>query len=59
LFTTRPCSVRIDLGPGPSRGRTLIDRWGSTGDPANATLLETLDADGFFAFLGHRLSLLP
>jgi purine nucleosidase len=23
LFTTRSCSIRIDLGPGPSRGRTL------------------------------------
>ncbi len=59
LFTARPCSVRVDLGPGPSRGRTLIDRWGRTGDPLNATVLETLDADGFFALLGQRLANLP
>lgn len=59
LFTERACSVRMDLGPGPSRGRTLIDRWNRTGDPANAVVLETLDAPGFFDLLGRRLSLLP
>src|SRR5271166_2318704 len=59
LFTARLCSVRIDLGPGPGRGRTLIDRWRRTGDPLNATVLETLDVDGFFDFLGQRLALLP
>jgi purine nucleosidase len=59
LFTARACSVRMDLGPGPGRGRTVIDRWDRTGDPPNATVLETLDADGFFALLGHRLAQLP
>jgi purine nucleosidase len=59
LFTTRACSVRMDLGPGPGRGRTLIDRWGRTGDPLNALVLETLDADGFFVLLGQRLARLP
>lgn len=59
LFTTRACSVRMDLGPGPSRGRTLIDRWGRTGDKLNAMVLETVDADGLFNLLGQRLALLP
>lgn len=59
LFTTRPCSVRVDLGPGPGRGRTLIDRWGRTDDPLNAIVLETVDADALFDFLGQRLALLP
>jgi purine nucleosidase len=59
LFTGRDCSVRVDLGPGPGRGRTLIDRWGATGDPVNATVLETLDAEAFFRFLADRLALLP
>jgi inosine-uridine nucleoside N-ribohydrolase len=59
LFTTRPCSVRMDLGPGPSRGRTVIDRWNRTGAPHNASVLETLDADGFFHLLGERLARLP
>jgi inosine-uridine nucleoside N-ribohydrolase len=59
MFTTRDCAVRMDLGPGPGRGRTLIDRWGRTGDPLNATVLETVDADALFGLLGERLALLP
>jgi purine nucleosidase len=59
LFTTRACSVRIDLGPGIGRGRTMIDRWGRTGDVHNAVVMETLDPDGFFALLGERLGRLP
>lgn len=59
LFTSRPGAVQIDLGPGPGRGRTLIDRWGVTKTPPHATILETLDADGFFDLLGHRVALLP
>jgi inosine-uridine nucleoside N-ribohydrolase len=59
LFTIRDCSVRIDLGPGPGRGRTLIDRWQRTGDPVNAAVLETVHADGLFKLLGDRLALLP
>jgi inosine-uridine nucleoside N-ribohydrolase len=59
LFTTRPCNVRMDLGPGPSRGRTVIDRWNRTGMPHNAAVLETLDGDGFFTLLGERIARLP
>jgi inosine-uridine nucleoside N-ribohydrolase len=59
LFAARPCSVRVDLGPGPSRGRTVIDRWGRTGDPLNATVLETIDSPAFFDLLGQRLAQLP
>jgi inosine-uridine nucleoside N-ribohydrolase len=56
LFTARDCAACVDLGPGPSRGRTVIDRWGRTAALTNVTLLETLDADGFFALLAERLS---
>jgi inosine-uridine nucleoside N-ribohydrolase len=59
LFTAREVSVEIDLTPGSSRGRTLVDRWQRTGQAANVTLLETLHADGFFALLGERLTRLP
>lgn len=59
LFTTRACAVQMDLGPGPSRGRTVIDRWNRSGAPRNATVLETMDADAFFALLGERLARLP
>ena len=59
MFTERACSVRMDLGPGPGRGRTVIDRWGRTGDPPNAMVLETVDAPGLFDLIGQRLALLP
>lgn len=59
LFTSRECAVTVDLGPGPSRGRTVIDRWGKTKAPTNATVLETINSDEFFALLGERLARLP
>jgi purine nucleosidase len=59
LFTARDCAVSVDLGPGPCRGRTVIDRWNRTGLPHNATVLQTLDAERFFALLGERLARLP
>jgi inosine-uridine nucleoside N-ribohydrolase len=59
LFTVRDCAVEVDLGPGPGRGCTLIDRWGRTGRPANVTLAESLDAAGFFNLLGAALARLP
>jgi len=59
LFTARACSVRMDFGPGPCRGRTVIDRWDRTGNAVNATVLETVDAAGLFDILGERLALLP
>ncbi len=59
LFSSRECAVSVDLGPGPSRGRTVIDRWGRTRSPPNAMVLETLDADAFFTLLGDRLARLP
>jgi len=59
LFRARPAAVRVDLGAGPGRGRTHVDRWGRTGTPPNVTLPEAVDADGFFALLGERLARLP
>lgn len=57
LFRPRAVSIEIDCGPGPSRGRTAIDRWGR--QPPNARVLELVDAEGFFALLGERLARLP
>jgi purine nucleosidase len=56
LFTVRPADVRVDLGPGPCRGRTVIDRWP---DAPNARVLETIDAERFFGLLGQRLATMP
>jgi purine nucleosidase len=56
LFTSRAVFAEVDCGAGPGRGQTLIDRWGRLQQPANARLLETLDADAFFALLAERLA---
>ena len=53
LFTGRRCRVEVVLA-GPERGRTVVSS-GRT----NALLLETLEADGFFALLGEALDRLP
>ncbi len=58
LFTTRDVHVHVDCA-GASRGRTVVDRWERSGQPANARLLETLDADGFFTLLAESLARLP
>jgi hypothetical protein len=59
LFTTRDVHVHVDCGPGAARGRTVVDRWERSGARPNARLLETLDAEGFFALLGESLAALP
>ncbi len=59
LFTGRPVHASVDLGPGPGRGRTVIDRWGRSGRPHNAIFLETLDPEGFFDVLIRRVASLP
>jgi purine nucleosidase len=59
LFGTRPAHIEMDVTSGPSRGRTVIDRWARLARAPNATLLETLDAPAFFELLGDRLASLP
>lgn len=59
LFGARLAHAEVDCGHGPSRGRTVVDRWGRLGRPANLTLLETLDAPAFFDLLAERIAALP
>ncbi|MBR0649908.1 cysteine hydrolase [Roseomonas terrae] len=58
LFTQREVHVHVECA-GVPRGRTVVDRWERSGHPANARLLDTLDADRFFALLATRLATLP
>jgi inosine-uridine nucleoside N-ribohydrolase len=51
IFTSRPVSVTVDCSTGPGRGQTVIDRWERTPAAKSITLLESLDADAFFALL--------
>jgi purine nucleosidase len=55
LFTRREVHLAVDCAQGPDRGRTVIDRWGRLGLPANAAVLETLQAPGFFDLLATRI----
>ena len=55
LFAARPAAVSLDLGPGPSRGRTSIN----PRETARARVLDLLDPDGLFTLLGGRLARLP
>jgi purine nucleosidase len=57
LFTARDCHARVLLD-GEERGRTVFSAPGR-GRPANARLLERIDADGFARLLGERLAALP
>jgi inosine-uridine nucleoside N-ribohydrolase len=59
LFGAKPAHAAVDCGPGPSRGRTVIDRWERLGLAPNLTLLETLDAPAFFRLLAERIAKLP
>jgi len=54
LFGVRKVCASVELA-GASRGRTNIFRHRLPG-AANARLLETLDAEGFFALLGERVA---
>lgn len=56
LFTSRPVHASLDLGRGPGRGRTVIDRWGRLGLAANARLLETVAVEAFFGLLREHIS---
>ncbi|MGG5823715.1 nucleoside hydrolase [Falsiroseomonas sp. HW251] len=59
LFGAKSAHCAMDLASGPSRGRTVIDRWERLKLPANVTLMETLDAGRFFAMLEDRVASLP
>ncbi len=59
LFTHRAVHASVDLTHGPGRGRTVIDRWGKVPGARNASVLETVDAERFFALLGERIAGLP
>jgi purine nucleosidase len=64
LFSGRLCHVAIETLSELTMGRTVVD-WQGRGrlsrgaEPANATVIDRLDADGFFALLTERLARLP
>ena len=55
LFSGRDCHVAIETASELTMGATLVDWWAMTGKPANATVIDQVDADGFFTLLTERL----
>ena len=56
LFAGREAHVAIETESTLTLGRTVVDWWGVTGSAANATVIDGIDADGFFALLTQRLA---
>jgi purine nucleosidase len=59
LFGGRRCNVTIETGSELTMGRTVADWRGRSGRPANAMVIDGIEADGFFALLTERLARLP
>jgi purine nucleosidase len=64
LFEARSCHVAIETSSELTMGRTVVD-WQGRGrlnrgaEPANAQVVDRIDADGFFSLLTERLAKLP
>jgi purine nucleosidase len=55
LFKGRLCNVTVETASELTMGMTVIDWWGVTKRPKNATVMRDIDHDGFFALLTERL----
>ena len=59
LFRGHECHVAVETEGAHTSGRTVVDRSGRAEEPPNATVIDEVDADGFFALLTERLARLP
>ena len=59
LFEGRHVNVTVETGSELTLGMTVVDFWRITERAANATFMQNIDADGFFALLTERLATLP
>ena len=55
LFGGREVNVSIETASELTMGMTVVDWWGVTKQPKNATVMRDIDADGFFELLVERL----
>ena len=55
LLTTEDCGVLVDSGPELSRGRTNVDRLGTTTWPKTCHVAVDIDAERFFELLISRI----
>jgi purine nucleosidase len=59
LFKGRQVNVTIEISSELTMGATVVDWWGATKRPKNATVMGSIDADGFFRLLTERVGRLP
>ncbi len=59
VITTQHLPVEIDITHGPSRGRTVVDELGRTGQAPNAHVSTDVDATAFIDLLTGRIGTLP
>ncbi len=55
LFAGREVNVEIETGSELTMGQTVVDWWGVTDRPRNATVIREVDAAGFFGLLLERI----
>ncbi len=55
LFTSRRAYVAIETTSELTIGRTVIDQWNVTNQPANATVIESIEAEGFYQLLTQAI----
>jgi purine nucleosidase len=56
LFGGRLVNVEIETQSELTAGMTVVDWWGMTDRPRNATWIRTVDAEGFFDLLAERIA---
>lgn len=59
LFHGQPMRVDVEVSSPLTLGRTVCDAQRRDGRPANATVLERIDADGYFSLVTDSLRRLP
>ncbi|HEX6440797.1 MAG TPA: nucleoside hydrolase [Stellaceae bacterium] len=59
LFQGSEARVTVETQSALTMGMTLVDFRRRNGRPANARVLESVDADGFFGLLAERIARLP
>src|SRR5215472_6266311 len=59
LFRGRFVNVAVETASSLTLGMTIVDWWGVTGRPANATFLTEVDADAVYELMTARLAALP
>ncbi|MBL4721735.1 MAG: nucleoside hydrolase [Alphaproteobacteria bacterium] len=56
LFRGRRAHVAVETDSALTMGRTVVDWWGVTENSANATVMDRVDANGFYELLLDRLA---